>query len=323
MADDKEFPLAWRIQSRLKKLNKSERAASLEAGLSASFLRNIRQGKSSSPRADTLEKIAKVLNTNSVWLMTGMGEEETSAPLNRTLTEAGISLSVKKNSEAFRKKHEKKQSNLAETPLSEYKKQSVADLCPQTGGRFYKPYPSPVYDELHESDNDYIPIMPTPYPNYNPFEPEEEGEHIPNALIGGKFALSERRLPVYGQAVGGIDGEFPINGSALYSVLCPPQLSEISEAYAVSISGDSMYPRYEDGEIAFVDPTRRVKKGDYVIAQIMSDEGDPPLAYVKKFIRHNAGGLILEQFNPQKELYFAHDRVVSVHYIALAGTAPA
>lgn len=112
-----------------------------------------------------------------------------------------------------------------------------------------------------------------------------------------------------------------MNGNALFDVLCPPQLSEISGAYAVSISGDSMYPRYEDGEIAFVDPTRRVKKGDYVVAQIVVDEYGPPQAYVKKFIRHNSSELVLEQFNPAKELHFPHERVVSVHFIALAGIA--
>lgn len=221
--------LSDRIQSRLKKLGKSERGASLEAGLSDSFLRNIREGKSSSPRIDTLEKIAEVLGTTTGWLISGEGREDASVHMS--------------------------------------------------------------YDEQ------------------------------PNAVIGEKFALSKQRLPVYGQAVGGVDGEFPMNGNTLFDVLCPPQLSEISGAYAVSISGDSMYPRYEDGEIAFVDPTRRVKKGDYVVAQIIIDEHGPPQAYVKKFIRHNASELVLEQFNPAKELHFPHKRVVSVHFIALAGIA--
>jgi len=274
--------LAQRIKRRLQKLGKSERGASLEAGLSDSFLRNIRQKKSGSPRIDTLEKIAEVLETTPGWLMTGEGPED-----------------------------------LPGSAAEQVARQNLfAPLPPKTDAA--------PYDGFHESSAPYAPAGFSPYPPRNapPCGPFTDAPPAPNAAIGGKFALSERRLPVYGQAVGGIDGEFPINGSTLYSVLCPPQLSEVSGAYAVAISGDSMYPRYEDGEIAFVDPTRRVKKGDYVIAQILSREGEPPLAYVKKFIRHNAGGLVLEQFNPQKELCFPHDRVVSVHYIALAGTAP-
>lgn len=144
---------------------------------------------------------------------------------------------------------------------------------------------------------------------------------LPNAQIRDKLVGQGRKIPVYGQAVGGVDGEFIMNGTVLYEVLAPPVLSHISEAYAVSVSGDSMYPRYEDGEICFVDPKRRVKKGDYVIAQLRLEDGGPLLAYVKKFVRHNAAELVLEQFNPPKELRFPANTVHTVHYIALAGNA--
>jgi phage repressor protein C with HTH and peptisase S24 domain len=143
----------------------------------------------------------------------------------------------------------------------------------------------------------------------------------PNARIGDKITGVGRRIPVYGQAVGGVDGEFEMNGNVLFEVLAPPILSGISKAYGVSISGDSMWPRYEDGEVAFVDPTRRVKKGDYVIVQIRHPKAEVPLAYVKRFIRWNSEELVLEQFNPAKELRFAAADVVTVHYIALAGNA--
>jgi phage repressor protein C with HTH and peptisase S24 domain len=149
----------------------------------------------------------------------------------------------------------------------------------------------------------------------------QQDEQLPNAFIRDKVEGLGRRIPVYGQAVGGIDGEFLMNGSILYEVMAPPVISHISGAYAVQIAGDSMSPRYEDGEICFVDPKRRVKKGDYVIAQIRQEEHGPPLAYVKKFVRQNSIELVLEQFNPAKELRFAGSSVHSVHYIALAGSA--
>lgn len=144
---------------------------------------------------------------------------------------------------------------------------------------------------------------------------------LPNATIGDKITGVGRKIPVFGQAVGGVDGEFLMNGNILFEVMAPPVLSHISGAYAVSISGESMSPRYEDGEIAFVDPRRRVKKGDYVIAQIRLEEHGPPLAYVKKFVRHNSIELVLEQFNPAKELRFPANSVHSVHFIVMAGVA--
>ncbi|WEX76185.1 helix-turn-helix transcriptional regulator [Sinorhizobium numidicum] len=143
----------------------------------------------------------------------------------------------------------------------------------------------------------------------------------PNAEVRANIIGEGEKIPVFGQAVGGVDGEFLMNGNVLYEVMAPPILSDKSGAYAVSVSGDSMYPRYEDGEVCFVDPSRRVKKGDYVIAQIRLEEGGAPLAYVKKFVRHNSAELVLEQFNPPKELRFEAQTVDSVHYIALAGNA--
>lgn len=144
---------------------------------------------------------------------------------------------------------------------------------------------------------------------------------MPNAVVGERISGQSVKIPVYGQAVGGVDGEFDMNGNVLYEVLAPPILSGVRGAYGVQVSGDSMYPRYEDGEVCFVDPKRRVKKGDYVIVQVKTEEEGPILAYVKKFVRHNAEELVLEQFNPVKEIRFPARQVVTVHFIALAGIA--
>lgn len=142
----------------------------------------------------------------------------------------------------------------------------------------------------------------------------------PNAQIGERLpSLGGGRIPLYGQAVGGIDGEFVLNGNKLDDIFAPPSISEIHGAYAVTVAGDSMAPRYEDGETVLVDPTRRVVRGDYVVAQVQTEESGPLLAYIKRFVRHNAQELVLEQFNPPKELRFPHEAVASVHYVVMSG----
>jgi len=141
----------------------------------------------------------------------------------------------------------------------------------------------------------------------------------PNATIGPKIEAGGRPIPVYGSAVGGVDGEFEMNGNILYEVMAPPSLSPIAGAYAVQVSGESMEPRYFDGEVAFIDPTRRVKKGDFVVAQVQVEEGGPRLAFIKRFVRHNAEELVLEQYNPPKELRFKHETVHSVHFVVMGG----
>jgi len=127
-------------------------------------------------------------------------------------------------------------------------------------------------------------------------------------------------IPIYGQAVAGINGEFAFDGKKLFEVPCPPQLLNVKNAYGVEVAGDTMSPRYEDGEIVYIDTLRRIKKGDYVVAKIMMRKEDSfPTVFIKRFTRHNEKELVLTQLNPAKELVFPHQHVVSVHYIALAG----
>lgn len=142
----------------------------------------------------------------------------------------------------------------------------------------------------------------------------------PNALVGDRLTERGEYIPLFGHAVGGVDGEFILNGNKLDEILAPPGLSPVRGAYAVTCAGESMEPRYFDGETVFVDPTKRVRRGDFVVAQIANpNEGQPPLAYIKRFVRHNDNELILEQFNPVKQLHFPHQAVVSVHFIVLGG----
>lgn len=151
-----------------------------------------------------------------------------------------------------------------------------------------------------------------------------EGLEKSNAVIGEKIQREPgweppTFIPLYGQAVGGEHGEFVLNGNKLADILAPPSLSHTHGAYAVSVAGDSMSPRYEDGETVFVDPRKRVIRGDYVVVQIQTHEEGPLLAYVKRFLRHTDKELVLEQFNPPKELRFPHRQVVSVDFVALGG----
>jgi len=55
------------------------------------------------------------------------------------------------------------------------------------------------------------------------------------------------------------------------------------------------------------------------VAQIGTHEGEPPLAYVKRYVGRNEKSIRLEQLNPGKKLSFAADRVVSIHRIVMSG----
>ncbi|MFN3686120.1 XRE family transcriptional regulator [Salinarimonas sp.] len=66
--------VAARIRERLDELGLDPTPTSVRAGLSASAIRNILDGKSKSPRGDTLMRLSIVLKTSVEWLATGKGE---------------------------------------------------------------------------------------------------------------------------------------------------------------------------------------------------------------------------------------------------------
>lgn len=133
--------------------------------------------------------------------------------------------------------------------------------------------------------------------------------------------IPHRRLPVYGQAAGGMndDGKFYLNGNKIAEVFCLPSLEHVRDAYAVFMHGESMEPVFRPGDTIFVDPSRPVISGDDVLVQIKGDAGEPPYAYVKRFIERKGGELVLRQYNPPpgatEILKFPLANVVSVHRV--------
>lgn len=64
-----EPALLARIETRLTQLRISAEAASKQAGLSRDFIRNLRSGKSGSPRVDSLRKLAQSLECSLAYLL--------------------------------------------------------------------------------------------------------------------------------------------------------------------------------------------------------------------------------------------------------------
>jgi phage repressor protein C with HTH and peptisase S24 domain len=122
--------------------------------------------------------------------------------------------------------------------------------------------------------------------------------------------------------MGGPDGRFILNGETMGFILAPTSLSNIRNAYAVYVVGESMEPRYEAGEVCWVNPHIPVRAGHYVVVQIAgAADGDPPEGYVKRFVARTADVLRLEQFNPPKVIEIPNEKVLSVHRIVGSGEA--
>jgi len=126
-------------------------------------------------------------------------------------------------------------------------------------------------------------------------------------------------IPVFGQAVGGKDGEFVLDGNQVSEVLAPASLANVPGAYAVYVVGDSMEPRYFAGEIAFVSPRLPISRGAFVVVQVAGNAEGAFRAFVKRLVSQDTKRLRLEQYNPKKVIEFPASKVVSVHRIVLSG----
>lgn len=78
----------------------------------------------------------------------------------------------------------------------------------------------------------------------------------------------------------------------------PVSLAKDASAYAITIVGDSMWPRFRPGRRIAVSAKSPVSIGDDVLVKLSSAQGDVGLVLVKELVRRSGRGLELRQFNP-------------------------
>ncbi len=99
----------------------------------------------------------------------------------------------------------------------------------------------------------------------------------------------------------------------------PVSLDNRRDVYAIYFRGQSMSPRYEPGEIAYVDPKRAPAVMDYVIVQLVQDDGNGgdrvACALAKRLVRQSASWIELEQFDPPQTFRLPRKQVAQMHRI--------
>jgi phage repressor protein C with HTH and peptisase S24 domain len=121
-------------------------------------------------------------------------------------------------------------------------------------------------------------------------------------------------VPVLGTAAGGdyAKGAFQLTPDAVDYVRRPPGLMNAKEIYALYVEGSSMVPRFEPGELIYVNPNRPVRPGDYVVIQEPVDE-DTTRGFVKQFVKRSGEWVVVRQLNPAGEMRFKPQ--VKVHRV--------
>ncbi len=119
---------------------------------------------------------------------------------------------------------------------------------------------------------------------------------------------------VMGTAAGSSgEGAFQLDPGHIDVVRRPPGISGAQDIYALYVVGDSMEPKYDEGELVFVSERRPVRIGDHVVVQV--ENGDGGRSYIKKLLKRTAATLVLQQYNPGRELKIPMKNVRAIHRV--------
>lgn len=156
-------------------------------------------------------------------------------------------------------------------------------------------------------------------PEWLMFGDDKTGDAVPFAPVAvPQFADMRDSLPVFGTAEGGggLSGEFDLNGTVVDRVKAPPALTRVLGAYGLYVRGDSMEPRYFEGELLYVHPHKPVAPGCFVVIQLKPETEDGPIrAVVKKLAKRTATKLVVEQYNPPNTYEIDRAQVLAIHRI--------
>jgi phage repressor protein C with HTH and peptisase S24 domain len=139
-------------------------------------------------------------------------------------------------------------------------------------------------------------------------------------LPGGMQEQRNRTLPVLGSAMAGPDGYFEWQGQVIEHIWRPPSLATVKGAFALYVVGESMSPRYEEGELLHCHTARRPRPRDYVVVEMHPEhEGGPILATIGRYVRQTANHIELGKLNPVGTVRLPTARVNRIHIIVGTG----
>ena len=130
---------------------------------------------------------------------------------------------------------------------------------------------------------------------------------------GPMVAIGERNLPVYAAAEGG-NGAMIVSWEPIEFTSRPAPLLNIRDGYGIYIVGDSMFPAYEPGDIALVNPHVQPRPHQDAIF-FKSKQHDGSEALVKRLLKMTLAEWKVQQWNPQKELILPRSEWKEAHLV--------
>ncbi|SEP41569.1 Helix-turn-helix domain-containing protein [Rhodospirillales bacterium URHD0017] len=106
-------------------------------------------------------------------------------------------------------------------------------------------------------------------------------------------------LQVFASAQGGSEGAMILSNEPVSWLPRDPRLEGVADAYGCFVSGDSMEPAYEKGNILLVNPTARPEPGDDVVL-MREDKDGQRYVLIKRLVKINQQSWTVKQYNPAK-----------------------
>ena len=106
-------------------------------------------------------------------------------------------------------------------------------------------------------------------------------------------------LQVFSSARGGVEGALILSNEPVAWIPRDARLEGIQDAYGCFVSGDSMEPAYERGNLLLVNPTAPVAPGDDCLFLRETADGGR-YVLIKRLVRMTQQGWTVRQYNPAK-----------------------
>lgn len=127
-------------------------------------------------------------------------------------------------------------------------------------------------------------------------------------------------VPIFGSLTGGGEDYLEVTDEYLEQIPAPASLMEVQGSYALYMPGNTMEPRYLEGEPLFVNPKKPPIPGDYAAIQHLSvsDEKELLVVQVVRYEGIENGKRVFSRHNGQN-LKIATEKMRAMHKIIATG----
>jgi phage repressor protein C with HTH and peptisase S24 domain len=129
--------------------------------------------------------------------------------------------------------------------------------------------------------------------------------------LSGSFASTDRLIPVRCAARGGDEQEMFLEDGPIDHRPAPTFVSNVRDAYAIYVVGESMTPMYRPGQLLYVNPHKPLTPGRGVVITKFSKA-----VLIKELVRATSFGLVLREYQPKiREFTVAHRDIATAHLV--------